>query len=152
MIELGVKFEDGREAVRRFPLPLDVGRSADCGLTIRAWRVARRHAGFEIRDAGVWLEDYGSLGGTEINGRRVALYGPLRCGDEIVIGPCLMRVRDLPSEAGSAPPGLALQPPARLSVSGPLQGFADARLLTAPPAPVATVQTGISPELPLGRA
>lgn len=145
MIELGLKFEDGREDVRRFPLPLDVGRSADCGLYIRAWRVARRHAGFEIRDAGVWLEDYGSLGGTEVNGRRVALYGPLRCGDEIVIGPCLMRVRDLPSEMGPAQSGLVPEPPARLSEPGPLQDWADRSLSAAPSVPA--LQAGVSPDL-----
>jgi pilus assembly protein CpaF len=98
MMEMVLRFEGGRTVARRFELPLHIGRSADCGLPIRAWRVARRHASIELRDGGVWLEDYGSLGGTEVNGRRVALYGPLRCGDEIVVGPCLMQVSALPAE------------------------------------------------------
>ncbi|MBV6271678.1 Flp pilus assembly complex ATPase component TadA [Alcaligenaceae bacterium CGII-47] len=96
MMELALQFEGGLKVLRRFDLPLQIGRSAHCGLPIRAWRVARRHACLELRDGGIWLEDYGSLGGTEVNGRRVALYGPLRCGDEIVIGPCLIQVRALP--------------------------------------------------------
>lgn len=101
MMELALQFEGGSKVSRRFELPLHIGRSTHCGLPIRAWRVARRHASIELRDGGVWLEDYGSLGGTEVNGRRVALYGPLRCGDEIVVGPCLMQVRALPAGGGS---------------------------------------------------
>lgn len=100
MMELALQFEGGSKVSRRFELPLHIGRSAHCGLPIRAWRVARRHASIELRDGGVWLEDYGSLGGTEVNGRRVALYGPLRCGDEIMVGPCLMQVRALPTGEG----------------------------------------------------
>lgn len=100
MMELTLQFEGGHKVSRRFELPLHIGRSAHCGLPIRAWRVARRHARIELRDGGVWLEDHGSLGGTEVNGRRVALYGPLRCGDEIVVGPCLMQVQALPTGDG----------------------------------------------------
>lgn len=105
-MELALQFEGGHKTSRRFDLPLHIGRSAQCGLPIRAWRVARRHASIVLRDGGVWLEDYGSLGGTEVNGRRVALYGPLRCGDEIVVGPCLMQVCALPTDDGPGRAGM----------------------------------------------
>lgn len=114
MMELTLQFEGGRKVSRCFDLPLHIGRSAHCDLPIRAWRVARRHASIELRDGGVWLEDYGSLGGTEVNGRRVALYGPLRCGDEIVVGPCLMQVRALPTADGLTEHGIEVR------ASGPL--------------------------------
>jgi pilus assembly protein CpaF len=40
----------------------------------------------------VWVEDLGALTGTSVNGHRVASYGPLQPHDELVIGPCLVRV------------------------------------------------------------
>lgn len=124
MMELALQFEGGRKVSRRFELPLHIGRSAHCGLPIRAWRVARRHASIELRDGGVWLEDYGSLGGTEVNGRRVALYGPLRCGDEIMVGPCLMQVQALPTGEGQDEVG----PDSSLPLEHPLCSEAESSL------------------------
>lgn len=123
MMELALQFEGGRKVSRRFDLPLHIGRSAHCGLPIRAWRVARRHASIELRDGGVWLEDYGSLGGTEVNGRRVALYGPLRCGDEIVVGPCLIEVRALPVRDEPAECGMV--PGQSMTDASDIAGFAN---------------------------
>lgn len=93
MLELELCFEDGAQEVRRFALPLNIGRAPDCGLQLKAWRVARRHATLERRHAGVFLHDCGALSGTTVNGQRVAEYGPLQPGDEIIIGPCLLRLR-----------------------------------------------------------
>lgn len=96
MIELALEFEDGQRMLKQVTLPVRIGRDEGSGLRIRAWRVARRHACLILRDGEVWVEDFGSLAGTEVNGRRIALYGPIREQDEIVIGPCLMRVLCLP--------------------------------------------------------
>src|SRR5690606_21023851 len=76
MMDVVLEFEDGRRIPQRLALPLSIGRDEDSGLRIRAWRVARRHASIMMREGEVWIEDLGSLAGTEVNGRRIALEGP----------------------------------------------------------------------------
>ncbi len=91
-VELELCFEDGHRLRERYAVPLLIGRDAACGLVLRAWRVGRRHARLSLRQEEVWIEDLGSLCGTTINGERIAAYGPLLADDEVVIGPCLLRV------------------------------------------------------------
>ncbi len=117
MLDMELHFEDGLVQTRSAALPLEIGRSASAGLCLKAWRVARRHALLEEGEGGIFIEDFGALSGTLVNGRRITRYGPLRAGDEIVIGPCLIRLRELPgmaiSERAVAPvSGLAAAPPA----------------------------------------
>ncbi len=96
MLDVELRFEDGSVQARRLVLPLEIGRGAQAGLRLKAWRVAKRHARIEQREAGIFLEDFGSLAGTLVNGQRVTQYGPLSAGDEIVIGPCLMHLSEPP--------------------------------------------------------
>ncbi|WP_368648501.1 ATPase, T2SS/T4P/T4SS family [Castellaniella ginsengisoli] len=101
-VDLDLHFEDGRRRHERHALPLLIGRDAACGLALRAWRVGRRHARLLQRQDEIWIEDLGSLFGTTVNGARIAVHGPIGAQDEIVIGPCLLRV--LPVEEADAPP------------------------------------------------
>lgn len=93
MLTLSLHYEDGQTAVEQFALPLAIGRDADCGLRIKAWRVAKKHARIEMRAGKLFLEDLGSLAGTALNGRRVIQHTTLVAGDELVVGPCLIRVQ-----------------------------------------------------------
>lgn len=110
-LELLMLYEDGQTFSGRFELPLDIGRDPVCGLHIRAWRVARKHGHIQMRDGKLFYEDCGSLLGTALNGRRVLQHTPLNIGDELVIGPCLIRLvglgpldprRGLPESSGTA--------------------------------------------------
>lgn len=101
MLALELNFEDGGYRVFEAPLPISIGRSSDCDLRLKAWRVGRQHANIERRAAGIFIDDLGTLAGTFVNGRRVAQYGPLSSMDEIIIGPCLMRLL----EPGRSPSG-----------------------------------------------
>lgn len=106
-IELDLHYEDGRRQRQQRALPLLIGRETDCGLILKAWRVARHHARLLLREGDLWLEDEGSLFGTTINGKRVASYGPLLPTDELVIGPCLIRASVLqPGPAQGLAPAL----------------------------------------------
>lgn len=111
MLDVLLRFEDGAVRDARWPLPLDIGRDPAAGLRLKSWRVTRRHATLEQREAGVFLEDHGSLWGTIVNGRRVSRYGPLHVGDEIIVGPCLICLRRILSpeqaEAANPPAGAA---------------------------------------------
>lgn len=95
VIEIDMHFEDGTFERRQFALPAIVGRQKDCRICLRSWRVARQHARLVHRQAGVFVEDMGTLAGTIINGLRITEYGPLAVADEILIGPCRMVIRDI---------------------------------------------------------
>lgn len=105
MLELELTFEDGRTEYRRFALPLSIGRAPECALSLRSWRVARHHALIQMRGEALYLEDLGGLAGSHVNGRRVAQYGPLLVGDEIVIGPCRARILKTAELTSCAPRG-----------------------------------------------
>ncbi|MFA7624703.1 MAG: ATPase, T2SS/T4P/T4SS family [Pusillimonas sp.] len=108
MLKLTVQYEDGQSFCERYGLPLDIGRDSANGLCIRAWRVARRHARITTRSGKLFFEDHGSLLGTTLNGRRVLQHSPLQEGDELVIGPCLIRVDGF-SEQGQGQTDTELQ-------------------------------------------
>lgn len=91
MIHITLTFEDGRQDKLSLEAPFVIGRSAECGLRIQHWRVAKAHLRVRRDHAGCYLEDLGSLGGTRVNGNRLTRYGPVQQTDEIVIGPCLLR-------------------------------------------------------------
>ncbi|WP_176090548.1 ATPase, T2SS/T4P/T4SS family [Achromobacter anxifer] len=92
MIDIEMTFEDA--AVRRLSAatPLVIGRAAHCGLRIVNWRVGRQHARLSRDEAGIALEDLGTLAGTLVNGVRIARHAPVLPDDEILIGPCRLRV------------------------------------------------------------
>lgn len=89
-----LRFDAGRIEPRDLVLPMMVGRGARCDVVLQGWRVARQHARFERKPHGVFVEDLGSLCGTWINGKRIAVHGPLTEGDQIMIGECLIQVID----------------------------------------------------------
>ncbi|HLS50571.1 MAG TPA: ATPase, T2SS/T4P/T4SS family, partial [Burkholderiaceae bacterium] len=96
MLSLQLNYEDGSQHSQQFRLPLDIGRSAASGLRLSSWRVARRHACIQAGPQGVFIEDFGALAGTLVNGQRISYFGPLLEGTEIIIGPCRMVVEKLP--------------------------------------------------------
>ena len=105
MIELELLYEDGHCEQSVYPLPLLVGRDAECGLRVKSWRVARRHARIHERAGMTMLEDLGSLAGTFLNGRRVLQEGVLSVGDELIVGPCRIVLLSLQS-AGTTVSGM----------------------------------------------
>ncbi len=115
MIRLHLCFEDGcRDTFDAYP-PIVIGRGPEAQLRLRSWRVARQHARLERRQAGIFVDDLGALSGTFVNGQRVTHYGPLSFADEIVIGPCQIRVSTVDDAAASRavdPPPVARQTPA----------------------------------------
>ncbi len=92
MIELDLFFEDGTRRHGSFEVPLVMGRAPDCGIQVSHWRVARQHLRISRAEDGFHVDDLGSILGTRVNGNRISRYGPLKKADEVVVGPCLLRL------------------------------------------------------------
>ncbi len=103
MLTLNLHFEHGVSEARQIPLPATIGRASSCDLVLKSWRIGKRHARLELRHGQVFIEDHGHLGGTVVNGARITMYGPLSPEDELVIGPCLMRIQAMPQALVSQP-------------------------------------------------
>jgi pilus assembly protein CpaF len=65
---------------------LQVGKDAASHIVLSGWNVARQHAQFVLHDEEVFVQDQGSLFGTWVDGNRVTRFGPLKGGEEIIIG------------------------------------------------------------------
>lgn len=73
--------------------PTRVGRGAENGVRLEGDEfVSSRHATFDPRPDGLWLEDAGSTNGTYVNGARVMSARLLHRGDVIRIGQTDLRM------------------------------------------------------------
>jgi hypothetical protein len=90
-----------------------LGRGEDNTIRLEDLSVSRRHARIVYRRSSYWLSDLGSMGGTWVNGSRLAAPHEIALGDIIDIGHCRLTV----SYAGDAPkvdgPKAASRRPAR---------------------------------------
>jgi pilus assembly protein CpaF len=125
MIEVEMAFEDGSTRNIQAPAPLLFGRGAACHVQIKHWRVGRAHMRVSRSANALVLEDLGTIAGTSVNGKRVARHAPVRPEDEIVIGPCLIHIRNA-SVASPAKPAASAPPP---------PGPRDAQAALPPPVP-----------------
>jgi DNA-binding response OmpR family regulator len=77
------------EATREWPLPKDgeifAGRDGSCEIHLPDRQISRRHAIFQRRPEGVFVNDLGSKNGTWVNGVQVQSPVLLRDGDEVSI-------------------------------------------------------------------
>lgn len=96
MLEIEITFEDAATRNMTVAGPVLIGRGAHCGLRIVNWRVGRQHARLLREDGAIVLEDLGTLAGTMVNGMRVVRHAPVLPDDEILIGPCRLRVSSSP--------------------------------------------------------
>ena len=82
-----------------------IGRSRDCELQLASWRVGRVHAEVFVAGRVARIVDGGTLGGTLVNGERIAEFGPLGAGDLVEIGGFRLRIQlehDTAGESGTA--------------------------------------------------
>src|SRR5262245_10133559 len=85
----------GPQMGERFPLgegPLVLGRDADCGARLDDPSVSRQHARVEPDGGGFVVTDLGSTNGVTVN-RRPVEHAPLRDGDYLGLGRCILRFR-----------------------------------------------------------
>jgi pilus assembly protein CpaF len=96
MIKIEMVYEDGTQVHCQLNPPINIGRDVGCMLRINNWRVAKHHAMIDLLGDVIQIEDFGSLGGTRVNLKRVAQYAPIFPTDVIQIGPCRIKLQQLP--------------------------------------------------------
>ncbi len=94
------------QRIERFPCR--IGRARDSDVILPGWRVGRAHAELQRIERGFRLVDAGTLGGTWVNGERIAEFGPLDERDEILIAGHRLIVH--PGRASEADVETALPP------------------------------------------
>ena len=134
MLDIEMTFEDA--GVRRLAaaVPLLIGRGAQCGLRISNWRVGRQHARLVREDADIVLEDLGTLAGTMVNGVRVVRHAPVLPDDDILIGPCRLRVQWASSGAVQQADARASEPNGLVALVAPQPASAAQTSMAAQPA------------------
>lgn len=101
MLEIQMTFDDATTRKIVTAAPVLIGRGVHCDLRIANWRVGRQHARLRRDASAVVLEDLGALGGSFVNGLRVARHVQVGPDDEILIGPCRLKVAPARREGGS---------------------------------------------------
>ena len=96
---LELQFEDGSNTRKWFDLPITIGKQPENSLELKSWRVSKQHAKIFHKEGNLYLHDLGSLGGSVLNTRRIYHVHPVEINDQIVIGPCMIRVVDINADA-----------------------------------------------------
>lgn len=80
----------GARQVHLSHTPFTVGRASNCDLVLDEAPVSRLHAVLELVAGNFQVRDHDSHNGTFVNGRRVQTQA-LANGDELRLGPCVLR-------------------------------------------------------------
>jgi len=94
--KLTVRVEGQPDRVIRLENLLTIGRAGSCGLVVDGPEASRNHAEVRLLAGRYRVSDLGSINGTWLNGRRLTVPRDLENGDEIQVGPVLMRFHSAP--------------------------------------------------------
>jgi pSer/pThr/pTyr-binding forkhead associated (FHA) protein len=76
-----------------------IGRGPDNSIRLDDLSVSKKHARIAYRQGGYWLSDLASMGGTWVDGNRLAAPRRIAAGEVIDIGHCRLTVGFAPEEA-----------------------------------------------------
>jgi pilus assembly protein CpaF len=127
MMEISLTFAGGACRTLTCAAPAAIGRDVRCAVRISHWRVGRQHARLLEKEGSIALEDLGTLAGTLVNGARTTRHEPVLPGDEIIIGPCAIRVRH--SETTASPPQELARTPSAQHTAPLLSNLSQERLI-----------------------
>jgi pilus assembly protein CpaF len=72
-----------------------IGKSDENLIVLQGWTVAKKHATIQRKPDGVYVHDLDTSSGTEIGGKRISLYGPIKPGEKIAIAGYVLEVLEL---------------------------------------------------------
>lgn len=91
-----------------------IGSGPKADLELAGWKVQKEHAELFVSNEQVFIRDFGSMFGTQVEGKKIATYGPLSSSEEISVGQYQLKVRWKRLTSGS---DNALDSPANTAVS-----------------------------------
>jgi predicted nucleic acid-binding Zn-ribbon protein len=104
--------EKGTVAIDREPIT--IGRAPENRVVLRDNDVSRHHCVIESAGSGCMIRDLGSHYGTRVNGVSITVPTPLRCGDQIGVGPYVLAYVESGAESAIAT-GIAAPPDAAVA-------------------------------------
>ncbi len=113
-LHLNVQYQDGTGQELWVQIPCRIGKGNDQDLVLTGWKVAKSHAVLFSEVGGIYLEDFGSLAGTYLNGRRVSRVGPLAVHDHLLIGSALVEILAIETPVACEQPATQLVEPSTL--------------------------------------
>ncbi len=147
MLTLSIESGAGEaRTVRIERFPASIGRHDGSAVFLPGWRVARFHAEIVRIEHGFKLVDRGSLGGTRVNGERIAEYAPLDVDDEITIAGFRLRVHS-GARRGTEPPLGDMEPSGRGPRTTDTESGASALVAPPPDRPNAATARGTVDDL-----
>lgn len=89
-----------------------IGRDPDCHLRPASQAISKQHCAIHLRKGQVWVQDFGSTNGTQVNDDPVQGEAQVRDGDSLKIGPLEFRVQIIhtPTPADGTPLPEKLKP------------------------------------------
>jgi pilus assembly protein CpaF len=91
-----------------------IGSGPKADLELPGWKVQKEHAELFVSNEQVFIRDFGSMFGTQVEGKKIATYGPLSSSEEISVGQYQLKVRWKRASSGS---DNVLDSPANTAVS-----------------------------------
>lgn len=70
-----------------------IGSGSKADLELVGWKVQKEHAELFVSNEQVFIRDFGSMFGTQVDGKKIATYGPLKAEEEISIGQYQIKAR-----------------------------------------------------------
>jgi pilus assembly protein CpaF len=70
-----------------------IGSGPKADLELVGWKVQKEHAELFVSNEQVFIRDFGSMFGTQVEGKKIATYGPLNPNEEISVGQYQIKVR-----------------------------------------------------------
>lgn len=70
-----------------------IGSGPKADLELAGWKVQKEHAELFVSNEQVFIRDFGSMFGTQVEGKKIATYGPLNSNEEISVGQYQIKVR-----------------------------------------------------------
>lgn len=70
-----------------------IGSGQKADLELVGWKVHKEHAELFISNEQVFIRDFGSMFGTQVDGIKIATYGPLKPNEEISVGQYQIKAR-----------------------------------------------------------
>jgi succinate dehydrogenase hydrophobic anchor subunit len=84
-----------KETARPIKKTLTIGRAPDCDLVLEDKHVSRKHAALNLKYDALYIQDLGSVSGTQLNGSPIVRETTIRKADIVKLGETTLKIIDI---------------------------------------------------------